>query len=257
MFIDTLMMDIITLLIGIGVGSFLLILIGGMEVRAFLRSKIKKKPMLIIARNDKMMDFVSAEYVSRIARCKYGDFAIPPQTTYITPSGARIGIVYENFATTLPAEFITSSNELLNNGIKTYNDALLAKQEVEKLENEIKAEIDSIEKRAKENKKLSEEDKQELDRLYTMLQNIGKTSIAIDTIKNFFEYNFEPNSVRSIINRAVATIVGDYKKMDLKWLIYAGIFAILIAVALGILAANGGLQSILGAFKMPVGTTLG
>lgn len=215
-------------------------------IGTLVKARLFGKTPLLVARRDGKMDFLAVVKKSEILRSeKYGDYSIVPKTTY-NFGGMRCGLVYESFAGTLTTDFLEAANNLDTSGIRTYDD-------METIAPRIKAKMEEISQAlnyyaaAMQNKKATKEQKSEAKKKIAQykayLESLGRTTKSIDVIRNFFLYNFNPNTWKATYDRAVSDMKKESKAGEImKWVVAFAILAIVAALAYTMIM-QGGVQS--------------
>jgi len=229
-----------------------------------LKVRFFKKTPMLVARRDGKMDYLAVEKKAEVLRsAQYGDFSIVPKTTYML-GGMRTGLVYESFAGTLTTEFLEATNQLDAIGIKTYSemDAIArgargAPPTLNKDGSVLSPGIPTIYQEMAEvakgfnayakilkDKKATPEQKAEAEeklRVYKKyLESLDRTTKSIDVVRNFFLYNFNPNTWKATLDRAVSDMKKENKMGDImKWILPA-----MLIVIVGVLAYVMIMQSV-------------
>jgi len=178
----------------------------------FVRAKFGKKLLLFVAGRDRLLDIVVGKAMGGVVRTKrYGDYAIIPKTTYVTPNGFRAGIVFEPLGATIDGDFVKNSSYLKSVGVQSFGQFDDALQQVDKEKGKIKGEINQLAKFSK----LTQEDK---IKYKNTLIGLDRVTVAVDDIKNFFKWNLNPHVMAEAISRATMEGIQDWKKFDImKW----------------------------------------
>ncbi|TRZ54249.1 hypothetical protein D4Q76_02710 [archaeon] len=232
-----------------------------------LKVRFFKKTPMLVARRDGKMDYLAVEKKAEVLRsAQYGDFSIVPKTTYML-GGMRTGLVYESFAGTLTTEFLEATNQLDAIGIKTYSemDAIArgargAPPTLNKDGSVLSPGIPTIYQEMAEvakgfnayakilkDKKATPEQKAEAEeklRVYKKyLESLDRTTKSIDVVRNFFLYNFNPNTWKATLDRAVSDMKKENKMGDImKWILPA-MLIIMIGVIAYVMVMQSGVQN--------------
>jgi len=211
------------------------------------------KSPLLVARKDGKMDFLAVIKKAEVLRSeKYGDYSIVPKTTYHF-GGMRTGLVYESFAGTLTTEFLEAANYLDGVGIKTYSEMETIAKGVPKILDDEGNVIDNgaptlqqemaavaqnfniyaaVLKDKKSTKEQKDEAEEKLRHYKEYLEKLDRTTKSIDVVRNFFLYNFNPNTWKATLDRAVSDMKKENKMSDImKWILPFIIIVIVGALA--------------------------
>jgi len=209
---------------------------GGKALFPLVIAKFRNKPLLILGRKDRKIDFVIVKSEGGLFRNrKYGDFMVIPESIYSLMNGVSCGIAYEPYGATLTNELLDSVSTLREFGFNTFGDieikseegtdavsnAITTLTEDQKKTEEQLARAIKLHKKFSKKKKLKPEEKKALDesiaiieQYRTRLFNTVRITRSVDNVRNFFKYNINPHSIRATINRVVADVVQDYTKRD-------------------------------------------
>lgn len=203
----------ISLMVNMIIGAFLLIIfLFGYSPIAFVRAKFGKKILLFVAGRDRLLDIVVGKAMGGVVRTKrYGDYAIIPKTTYVTPNGFRAGIVFEPIGSTIDGDMVKNSTYLKSVGIESFSQFDEALQQA-------KARKDDRVDMIKTTSKLINYTPEELKKYKQELAMYDRVTASIDDIKNFFKWNLNPHVIAEAISRATLEGIQDWKKFDImKW----------------------------------------
>lgn len=190
----------------------IIIMLFGYSPITFVRAKFGKKILLFVAGRDRLLDIVVGKAMGGVVRTKrYGDYAIIPKTTYVTPNGFRAGIVFEPIGATIDSDMVKNSTYLKSVGVNSFGQFDEALQQVNKEKDTVKGEIKEIAKY----EKMSREEQLKYKNI---LIGLDRVTVAIDDIKNFFKWNLNPHVMAEAISRATLEGIQDWKKFDImKW----------------------------------------